>query len=504
MKIFSKKFLKEWDEFTIQHEPISSLDLMKRASLQLTNRIVELVPPSQKIIVLCGTGNNGGDGLCIANYLRDKFYRVNVWYFHISSPSTDNLICLDVVKKTDEISIHHIDSSTDVLPEVTEDCTFIDALMGYGFSGEWKNGWAQKIGELNQLPHTKIAIDLPSGLSDENMFNTEAIMANYTLTLEVVKRCFYYEENVDIIGRVEVIPIGLHPKYYEQVQTKYHSIDQNYAQSLLRPRGRFNQKWAYGHAALIAGNSNTPGAAFLTAKACLRAGTGLLTCYFPKKVSNSLVQYLPEAMSKPIGDEYLDGSITLPSYITAYGVGPGIGRHEASSKSVLLLLKNTLDIPKVIDADAINMLAECTKDLSDYISQAVLTPHKKEFERLFGIQKNRLSMEKTALEMAAKYNSVVILKGAFSRVCTPEGKIYYNTTGNPGMAKGGCGDVLTGMITGLLAQGYNLEEAAVLGVYLHGLSADIAVKKTGEYSLFASDIIDHIGQAFILTSNHSS
>jgi hydroxyethylthiazole kinase-like uncharacterized protein yjeF len=496
LKIFDRKTLKAWDEFTIQNKPVSSRDLMYSASVQLFSGIKKRISPNQKVVVICGSGNNGGDGLCIALLLRDHFYRTEVWYCPVSKQTEENAFYFDKVKKTDEIAIFTI-SPNEKLPQTDENSVFIDALMGNNFSGTWRNDWHVFINHLNHLPNEKIAIDLPSGIGDENILDNLCVRVNTTLTIETPKRCFFYRENESAIGKWEIVPIGLLPQFYHETPAKYQIIDTGLVAGKLKKRGIYDQKWAFGHAAIIAGSDTMPGAAILATKACIRSGAGLTTVYVPEKVADIIKHALPEAIFSFTGKDSTNQDIKLSEAITAYGIGPGIGRHPYTGNHVLHLLKNTTNLPKVIDADAINILAANTGSLSTFVHNAVLTPHQKEFERLFGQQENMLYAEETALEAARSLNSVIVLKGAYTRVCTPDGHLYYNTTGNPGMAKGGSGDVLTGIISGLLAQGYSPEDAAITGVYIHGLAGDLAAVNTGEISMTAGDIIDNIGKAFV-------
>ncbi|MBK6364796.1 MAG: NAD(P)H-hydrate dehydratase [Saprospiraceae bacterium] len=497
MKIFVKNGLKEWDHYTIQHEPVSSLNLMKRAAERLTEKIIPFLDISQPVVILCGPGNNGGDGLCISVLLRDLFYKVEIWYFPIHPPSEENIICMAKVKQTDEISWQNISFETP-LPALSPDAIIIDAVMGYGFYGPWKDGWENVISAINHLPNYKIAIDLPSGMNDDEILSSLCVHVNTTLSIEVHKRCFYYSENYVKTGNIQVVPIGLDSTFYKNKKTSYYSIDANYVKSILTPRQTFDQKWQFGHTALMVGHQLSKGAALLAAKACLRSGAGLLTCYIPEVVSDPLVTFLPETMVHLNGTSQLEGKIEIPGYINSYGIGPGLGRSEQTQKAVLELLESTAHISKVIDADALNALSSSGKNPGSYLHNAVITPHEKEFERLFGKQNSMLEMEAKALKICEKYHCVCILKGAFSRVITPEGVLFYNTTGNPGMAKAGSGDVLTGMITGFLSQGYSLENAAVLGVFLHGLSGDLAKEILGEYAMLPSDTIDNIGKSFLM------
>jgi hydroxyethylthiazole kinase-like uncharacterized protein yjeF len=501
LKIFDKESLKEWDYYTIQNEPVTSLNLMKRAASCLTEKIIPFLDKTKPVVILCGPGNNGGDGLFVSLLLRDLFYKVEVWYFPIKEPSDDNITACAKVRQTEEIKWHNISPGLP-LPDIASDAILIDAVMGYGFRGPWQNGWEKIITSVNQLSNYKIAIDLPSGLNDDEILTSFCINANTTLTIEVPKRCFFYSENISKTGVVIIVPIGLDRAFYNKHKTNFRSIDTFYVKGLLKPRQIFDQKWQFGHTALIAGHQFSPGAAMLAAKACLRTGAGLLTSFVPEEVAKPLVTYLPETMIHLTGKQYLEGKIDTPDYINSYGIGPGLGRSEETVKSVLNFLERTENTPKVIDADALNAISLSGKNPKNYIKNSIITPHYKEFERLFGKQNSMLQMETSAFEICKEYNCVCILKGAFSRVITPDGVLFYNTTGNPGMAKGGSGDVLTGILTGFLAKGFSLENAAVAAVFIHGLAGDLAKETYGENAMLPSDTIENIGKAFMMTENY--
>lgn len=501
MKIFDPESLKKWDHFTIQHEPVSSTDLMFRASKNLFREIIRIIPPDIKIIIVCGSGNNGGDGFCLASMFRDAFYPVELWYCPVSSQTAENRFYAEKVKATEEITFLEIHPMSS-LPIVPEEAYIIDALMGYSFRGPWRNGWENLIHTINRLPNKKIAIDLPSGMSDVNISDNVCIQADYTLTIQTPKRCFFYEKNIESVGILKVVPIGLDENFYQKTHTGFHTIDKDTVAGLTRKRKKTDQKWTFGHAALIAGHVTMPGAAILSSKACVRGGAGLTTVFIPEAVFPVVASAVPEAMYQFTGEKKWEKPIHVPSRATALGIGPGLGYETETTSQVVILLSENPQLPKVIDADALNIMAAAGIEKYSYLQHAILTPHVKEFERLFGQTENQEALEKIALQQAFELQSVIILKGPFTRVCCPDGSVYYNTTGNPGMAKGGAGDVLTGLLTGLLAQGYSLVDAALIGVFLHGMAGDLAEAKEGENSMLASDIIENIGASFQKTCSH--
>jgi NAD(P)H-hydrate epimerase len=495
LNIYTKKVLKDWDLFTIHHEPVTSLALMKRAAESLTKEVMKLIPDDKNVVVLCGNGNNGGDGLCITQILRDHFYHVEVWYFPVSAPSEENKYYFEMIKKIEEISIKIIDPLHN-LPPLSPSTIMIDAIMGYGFKGPWKNGWDKIIRDINLLPNTKIAIDLPSGMNDDEIQNNVSIIAGHTLTIEAPKKCFFYPENAQKTGKWSIVPIGLHPDFPTLNPSPVVYIENNLVSTMIKPRSSFDLKWTFGHVALFAGSDEFPGAALMAGKACTRSGAGLTTCFTSSFVGQCLIPYAPEVMFRRWDWSIEDKNVVLSPTFSVLAIGPGTGFSKTKENILFQLLKNHPSLPKVIDADALNMMATADTDFSKLCQNAVLTPHTKEFDRLFGPHSHILAREETALQKAKEWHCIIILKGHYTRIFTPEGKMYINSTGNPGMAKGGSGDVLTGMIAALLAQKYEPEEAAVIGTFIHGMAGDYAADKNGQISMLPTDIIDNVGLVY--------
>ncbi|HEY3388439.1 MAG TPA: NAD(P)H-hydrate dehydratase, partial [Prolixibacteraceae bacterium] len=321
--------------------------------------------------------------------------------------------------------------------------------------------------------------------------------ASYTLSFQFPKLSFFFKENERFTGKWEVLPIGLHPAGIDKTETPWHYSDIKTMVSLLKPRGKFSHKGTFGHALLVAGSYGKMGAAVLAAKGCLRSGVGLLTIHIPKS-GNQIVQIsVPEAMVSMDESENLISHIPISKNFKAIGIGPGIGKGGETAKTLRFLIKNT-NAPLVIDADALNLLSENPEMIEMLPEGSVLTPHPLEFERLAGHAETEFERLKIALNFAKIHRIVLILKGAYTAIVLPDGKCWFNSTGNPGMATGGSGDVLTGILTGLLAQGYTPGDAARLGVYIHGLSGDLSLSGFGlsEESLLASDIANQLGRAF--------
>jgi len=497
MKIFPASKIKEWDLFTIKNEPVSSIDLMERAAVACFNWIMKNFNSSERFIVFSGTGNNGGDGLALARLLISKNYLVDVFIIgDAEKGSQDFMRNLERLKKVSDKTFY-IDKE-ESFPSITNEIV-IDALFGTGLNKNPAGVYEEIIQHINSFSNTVISIDVPSGLFiDKASVGKEAlnsiIHANYTLTFQNLKLAFLMPENEPFFGEVILLDIQLSQQFEEQQKSAYELIDEEIIKKIYKKRDNFSHKGNYGYACLLAGSYGMMGAAILSSRACLRSGVGKLTCYTCIKGYEIFQTAVPEAMCKTFGDKYIKDAKDFEEF-NAIGIGPGIGKHE-SHKSLLGSLFSQFRKPLVIDADALNVLSE-NKELYQMIPEAsILTPHPKEFQRLFGRSENDFDTIKLALEKAHELNVIIILKGHCSFIATPNGKGYFNSTGNSGMATAGSGDVLTGIITGLLAQNYSPLDAARLGVYLHGLSGDIAAEKLSKEAMLASDITENIGAAY--------
>ena len=495
MKIFNVEQIREWDKYTIQEEPISSIDLMERASQAFTKWIQQTLPSFKNgFIIFCGPGNNGGDGLAIARLLDHANYQVEVVYCRIGSrTSVDNQFNYDrlrLIKSIDLINLNAEDS----FPAIQEGKIIIDAILGSGLSRPLKGYWEKLVNHINLQPNLKVAVDVPSGLFANQPTVGTSIQADRTLSFQAPKLAFLFPENQDRVGAWDIVNIGLHSQYAENEPTAFQLLHKTLLRGWIPRRKKFSHKGNYGHALLVVGSYGMMGAGVLAARACLKMGVGLLSLHVPKSGYEIMQISVPEAMTKTdVNPDFITELPKLDKY-TTIGIGCGIGRHP-DFKKVLVQLFEKFNAPLVIDADGLNCLGEHPDLFSRIPSNSILTPHPKEFERLFGKTKNDFERIDLLRRKAQELNVIVILKGAHTAIAMPNGDCYFNSTGNPGMATGGTGDVLTGMLTGLLAQSFKPKEAALLGVFLHGLAGDIALQSTGETSLLASDLIGTIGHA---------
>ncbi|RFM28335.1 NAD(P)H-hydrate dehydratase [Deminuibacter soli] len=491
MKLFSASQIQRWDAYTIAHEPITSLELMERASGACADWIMANCKQldTARIHIFCGKGNNGGDGLAIARMLTAAGLQPIVYILEFGAKGTAdfqaNLQQLHTVTHT----IHFIQDETH-LPVISGNDWVIDALFGSGLNRPLQNLSQTLVTHINNAKAKVIAIDVPSGMYvDASAAGNTIIQARYTLTFQTIKRCFLAAENGAYAGDVHVLPIGLLPAYAAEEPSDWEQVTLPLMQSFYKPRQRFAHKGTYGHALLVTGNKGKMGASLMAARACLRSGVGLLTVSTPEWGYPVLQTAVPEAMTIPRDS-------TAKEDLSKYtiGAGPGIG----TEKDTLALLEQLLQHaqkPLVLDADALNLISE-NQQLLQYIpAGSIISPHPKEFERLFGKQPDDFARMQRAIDASREHSIVIILKGHYTLTAFA-GRGYFNATGNPGMATGGSGDVLTGILTALLAQQYEPLQAALLGVYIHGLAADLALKNQSMESLLPGDIIEHLGQAF--------
>ena len=496
MKIFSVSQIKAWDAYTIEHEPVTSIDLMERAAMACSNWIFENFNTAGSFRIFCGKGNNGGDGLAIARLLIEKGYHVSIYVVEsnsIGSPGFE--MNLKRLKKVcDAVSFLENESS---FPKLKKSDIVIDALFGTGLNKRPGGLFSKLIRHINEFAEDIISIDIPSGLYVDNSTPTNdqsIIKATYTLSFQNQKLAFLMPENESFTGEVRLMNIQLSKEFENGEKSQFELVDKNLIRQIYIPRKPFAHKGNYGYACLLAGSYGMMGAAVLSSRACLRSGVGKLTAYTCKAGYEILQSAVPEAMCKTFGNTFIKDIKNFKNF-DVIGIGPGIGKHS-SHKQLLQNLFRKFKNPMVIDADGLNVLSENSSLYQSIPSNSILTPHPKEFERLFGKSESDFDTINLALAKAKELNIFIVLKGHYTFIATPQGKGYFNSTGNAGMATAGAGDVLTGIITGLLAQKYSSLHACILGVFIHGLAGDIAVKKLSEEALIAGDIIDQLGNAF--------
>jgi len=490
MKIFSAQQIRQWDAYTIAHEPVASIDLMERAAEECLLWIFQHYYHANHFTLFCGAGNNGGDGLALARKLLEAGKDIHVFILAEGKRSDDFIINLERLA-TANISYQFIKTDSP-LPVLADNSIIIDALFGTGLNKPLDNFTAQLIQHINQSGSTIISIDMPSGLfADKTSVGNPIIKATHTLSFQNKKLAFMLPENALHIGNVHVLPIGLDSRFYNQTATPFAIVDKESISKIYKPRNNFSHKYNYGHALLYAGSKHMMGAAILCAKATLRSGAGLVTIYTNEGSETIIHIAIPEVITT--SENNIEKAIQKKN---AIAIGPGLEASEMNSDLLKHLILHYTG-PLVMDATALNLLAKFPEYLSHRKENAaVLTPHTGEFEKLFGKTDNDFERMELAMHKAFVLNCYIILKGHYTLIATPDGKAFFNSTGNPGMATAGSGDVLTGIITGLLAQGYTQEQACLLGVYLHGLAGDIAAEKLSEEAMIAGDITDCLGTGF--------
>ncbi len=498
LKILTTTQIRMADEFTIQHKPISSLNLMELASKKLYLWIGDYININRPVYIFTGPGNNGGDGLALARMLLENGYLVEVFMLNISnSLSRDAEINLQRFSQIGKSKISKI-LNENQFPVIPKGSLIVDALFGSGLKKPLDGLALRLVNYLNSTDEEILAIDIPSGLfGEDNRDNLPGgiICATNTLTFQFPKLAFFFAENRNFTGEWHVLDIGLHKEFISKVETDWYYCSKPEVAGLIKKRKKFDHKGIFGHALLLSGSKGKTGAAILSALACLKSGCGLVTAHIPASAYEILQVAIPEVMCSVDSNKNLIGNLPELSGFDAIGIGPGIGTHQKTA-SLLKKLLLTIRKPLVIDADGINILAE-NKDLVNLIPEnTILTPHPGEFDRLAGKSQNGYERFLKQIDFAKHYKITVVLKGAFTSIATPNGKVYFNTTGNNGMATAGSGDVLTGIILSLLAQDYTPVNAAITGVYLHGLAGDIALEIESHESLIAGNIIEHIGFAF--------
>ncbi|MDR0988987.1 MAG: NAD(P)H-hydrate dehydratase [Prevotellaceae bacterium] len=501
MKILQTPAIQELDAYTIRHEPIASIDLMERAARALVRTLTDQFGPDVRPVVFAGPGNNGGDALAVARLLAEQHYRVTVYLFNPQGKLSPGC----AANKARILVLHriHFHEITDQFtpPPLTGEHLVIDGLFGSGLNKPLAGGFAAVVNYLNASSvRAVVSIDLPSGMkAEENNHTpwTHIVRADFTLSLQLPKLAFLFAENERYTGTWKLIDIGLSAEGIRQLPTPYELLEEPAMAALCRPRPRFAHKGHFGHALLVAGQQGMAGACILAARACLRSGVGLLSIHLPRG-NNAIVQTaVPEAMTLLDEAERCFTSVPDTDAFRAVGVGPGIGRAPETAQALFRLIEQC-PVPMVLDADALNILSEHHPLQLRFPAGTLFTPHPGELERLAGKCTDSYQRLQKTRELAARHGVHVLLKGAYSALVTPEGHCYFNPTGNPGMARAGSGDMLTGVVLALLAQGYPTQQAACLAMYVHGRAGDIACRRQGETGMTISDMIECLPEAWKL------
>ncbi len=494
MKILTGKQIREADRATIEREPISSLDLMERAAREIARWIAENVGAEKRLLFCCGRGGNGGDGLAVARILANAgrecavFLGANPGELHADART--NFARLPEGVKIYDITAEH--------PEIEADAVIIDALLGVGVTGEVHEPVRSIIEWINSVPNSVISIDIPSGMATE--WGSDAtrdaaakvvVRAEVTLTIEFPKLAMLQPDTGEFAGEIVVLPIGLDEKFIAAIDTPYYYITPEWVEKLRKPRAKFSHKGSYGHALLVCGSATMPGAAILATGGALRSGCGLVTAHIPNTERFAIIANHPSAMLSLDAAECFSVVPDGLERFSAIGVGPGLGRDPRTVDALEKLVEKASPT-MIFDADALNIIAENANIKVLIPAGSILTPHPGELRRLVGEWADDREKLEKASELAREIAGIIIVKGAHSVICTSDGRFLFNSTGTPGMAKGGSGDVLTGLLTGLMARGYDTETASIIGVYAHGRAGERAAEIYGEEAMNASDLAEFI------------
>ncbi|MEM7572535.1 MAG: NAD(P)H-hydrate dehydratase [Bacteroidota bacterium] len=519
MQILSAAQTRELDQLTIECQQLAAAELMERAGERLFTALSAHTSVRQDIPIylLCGSGNNGGDGLVLARLLQEAGYAITVWHALVGTPTEENQLNAERFQAFSGANYQTISSDAPYPTFTTAEVILIDALFGAGLSRPIAGYWAGLVEQFNQQSAFTVAIDLPSGVPGEGSVAGAAIQADWTICIELPKLSVFLVDNAAFIGEWTTVSIDLDQEALRDIEPLAILAEPYLLQPLLRRRGTFDHKGTFGHAAIIAGSYGKMGACLLAARAALRAGAGLVTTHIPGCGYQIMQMAFPEAMCVVDEHQYLISQVGEIDKYQALGVGPGLGQNILTENALADLLQRA-ERPLVLDADALNILAK-RQDLWSLIPpNSILTPHPKEFDRLFGPfdsyfrrsersgDPRRSGWERSGYprpsgwsrlqQMSRELNCIVVLKGGYSFISSPDQPLWINPTGNPGMGTGGAGDVLTGILTGLLAQGYPPYDAARLGVYLHGLAGDLAAEEEEQEAVIASDLVEYLGKAF--------
>lgn len=499
MKIFTTENIRAIDRYTIEQEGISSMELIHRVAEGVVSEILSRWNPSKPTIIFAGSGNNGADALIVAKLLIEAGFNPHIMLFNFNGNSLsrdcqaakNELLSaglpVDMVEVIDHAEIPYL------LPEHL----VIDGMFGSGLRDPLTGGFMALARNISESGATVISIDVPSGLFGDwnsRILARNVVHAHLTLCVQFPRLAFFIADNAEMVGTWKCLDIGLSKKAIAETPTKFYYVERADVAEVLRVRPPFSSKADYGHALLVAGCYGMMGAALLAARGALRAGVGKLTVHSARCGYDVLQGQAPEAMFSPDRSDILITDMTPRQSYSAIGVGPGIGTNDATQGALETLIKSQKR-PMVIDADALNILARVPRLIDHVPPGSILTPHAGEFDRIFGPQPSAEARLLKAIEVSHKYCIIIVLKGRYTATVRPDGIVFFNSTGSPAMATGGTGDVLTGVITSLLAQGYKPEAAAVAGVFIHGLAGDLAAETEGSYGTTAVDIASHIGKA---------
>ena len=498
MKIFNTENIRKIDRITIEEEGVSSQELIRRVAEGVAGEIIGRWSPSTPVVIFAGSGNNGADALVVGRLLLEAgFYpRILLFNFKGNSLSRDCDMAKRELLATGYNGLMEIIDRAE-LPSLTPDHLVIDGLFGSGLRDPLEGGFMMLARNISESGATVISIDVPSGMFGEwnaRVIGRNVVHATLTMAIQFPRLSFFLGDNAELVGKWKVIDIGLSNRAIMETPTKYFYVERDEVRAVLKPRKPFSSKSDYGHALLCAGCYGMAGAAVMAARGALRSGVGKLTVHSARAAFPVIQSQVPEALFSADRHENVISDMSARFNCSAIGVGPGIGTNDATRGAFETLVKS-YKRPLVIDADALNAIAKNQTILDHIAPGSILTPHAGEFDRIFGTQTSDEGRLLKAVEVSHRYKLLIVLKGRYTAIVRPDGKVFFNSSGTPAMATAGSGDVLTGIITSLLAQGYKPETASVAGVYIHGLAGEMAAETQGEYGTTAMDIASCVGRA---------
>lgn len=479
--------MRKTDEFTIANLPIASIDLMEKAARAFTQAFLRSeFDATKNVAIFCGKGNNGGDGLAIAHLLLTNGYQnIKVYILNFTDKQTDDF-AINLQRLDESRCKKLVINSAVELKNIKADL-IIDAILGSGLNKPLEGDYLEVVKVINRQRKKVYAVDVPTGFFTEGKLPEvyNGIKAFKTISFQRPKINFFFPERAAATGDYEVVDIGLDEAFIQGQNSDFYLLEEIDIRQMIKPRKLFSHKGIYGHALIVAGSLDTMGAALLSSKACLHAGAGLTTACIPQSGLTALNTTLPEVMALA-RDEYT--RIEKPEKFQSIAIGPGLGISAENERLLESLIATRK--PLIIDADALNMLVGRLDLMEKLPENTILTPHIKEFDRMFGTHDNWWDRVQTAKLQAGRLNVVILLKNQFTFICTPDSRVYINPTGNPAMAQGGMGDVLTGIIAAFVAQGYSAKEAVVLACYLHGSAGDDLAHQS--FVVSASQVAEHL------------
>ncbi|MBW1741091.1 MAG: NAD(P)H-hydrate dehydratase [Deltaproteobacteria bacterium] len=511
MYLVTAQQMKEMDRLTIESFGIPGIVLMESAGRGAVDALLRRFPDiyHMKVGIAAGRGNNGGDGFVIARYLASNNIELAVFLLsekqHVQGDAATNLTLLEQMG----IPVHEIPDTASFeshQPQMRQYDLWVDAMLGTGLKSDVRGRFKEVIDFVNTLQKPIMAVDIPSGLdSDTGKPRGACIRATMTVTFGLPKIGQVVLPGAELVGTLEVVDIGIPPAVVYEVGPKYHLLTQNLIKASFKPRTLQAHKGTTGHLLVVAGSPGKTGAGIMTSRAAMRMGAGLVTLGIPKSLNMAMESQLTEVMTEPLpetpsqtlGLSAYERIMSLLEGKKGLAIGPGLGTAKTTQNLVRKLVQ-TSPVPVVIDADGLNSLIGDLTYLKNLKAPVIMTPHPGEMARLVGTTPSLVQQERmgVARNFATTHKVYLVLKGARTVVAHPDGTVFINPTGNPGMASGGMGDVLTGIIAGLIVQGLPVHEAVNAGVYLHSSAADLLARNKGPVGFLASDVIEILPEHF--------